>query len=108
MQIDDPTLERILETAKKNREWTASTTEPLRINRADRLREFGQMITVLEDAKADRSRVAELEMKFAAAVRIIKDDYNPWANSGGPRACAHGYGAGIPCPDCDRATLGID
>ncbi len=26
--------------------------------------------------------------------------YMPWAESGGPNECEHGYAAGIPCPHC--------
>lgn len=41
----------------------------------------------------------------AAAARLKEGEYIAWTGAGGPDECGHGFAAGVPCPDCDRATL---
>jgi hypothetical protein len=52
-------------------------------------------------------------MRIAAGVQQVKHEqpgpagerYLPWPRAGGPNECAHGYAAGIPCPDCDTIAV---
>lgn len=61
------------------------------------------------EAEILEDRVAELEAQVSAAKRIIQNDYTPFYLAGGlANECIHGYANGIPCPDCDRITLGIN
>jgi len=56
---------------------------------------------------ASNSAVGAMRSALEAAKRFIDDKYIPWANAGGVDDCKHGYGAGIPCRQCDRKAVEV-
>lgn len=58
-----------------------------------------------EDVKTLQDTVAWQGRVIAAAIRLLKNNYTPWANAGGLYECKHGYTEGIPCPKCDAKSV---
>lgn len=62
--------------------------------------------SVETDARPVTAEAEKALAKFvAAAKRIELGKYLDWSSAGGVDNCKHGYGAGIPCPRCDRETV---
>jgi hypothetical protein len=73
-------------------------------------REDSDLICALRNAApALLESARELERMRSVAARLARSlklerVYIDWGSAGGPDECAHGYGRGLPCPQCDIDT----